>query len=109
MADAKPKPLDNHGAQAEPLDNVNANLDCAELLDSDGQNAQAVPLDDVAVPLGDDLGAQTRPSDDNEHLGIPTPLHVDAPLAEDPATPRLDSYSGTGAWSETFAPRPEAT
>ena len=86
-ADAQQEPLDNHGAQAEPLDKVNANLDCPELLDSDGQNAQAVPLDDVAVPLGDDQGAQTSPPYDNEHLGIPTPLDVDAPLAEDPANP----------------------
>ena len=35
-ADAKQKPLDNHGAQAEPLDDVNADLDCQKLLDSDG-------------------------------------------------------------------------
>ena len=65
----------DHGAQAEPLDNVNANLDCQELFDSDGQNAQAVPPDDVIVPLGEDAGA-------HEHLGNPTPLDVDAPLAE---------------------------
>ena len=78
VADAKEKALDNHGAQAEPLDDVNANLDCQELLDSDGQNAQAVPLDDVVVPLGDDAGA---------HEGNPTPLDVDAPLAENQTEP----------------------
>ena len=80
VADSKQKPFADHGAQAEPLDNVNANLDCQELFDSDGQNAQAVPPDDVVVPLGDDAGA-------HEHLGNPTPLDVDAPLAENQAKP----------------------
>ena len=92
IADTKRKPLEDHGAEAEPLDDVNANLDCQDPLDPDGQNAQAGPLDDVVGPLGDDHDAHTstpfeRDAGAHEHLGSLTPLDVDAPPADNRAKP----------------------